>query len=214
MSLRTVCSDPCLGSGQRNGSEQKWSGLTERVTLRVRVELLVYFLSHAQKSECKSLWLRRDAARPAIVIHTFTHSESGRWAWDLERVREKEREVKPEAPCWGVHLGMKRRSDLFRCEEGCVASPSHTHTHTHTHRHMILPLFPHPSMPHFTWTVSFQNLNALISSIQTYVFIVKDIIWHALKGIGYPKMKMLSSITQPCMTFFLSEFLLDTDWHN
>ncbi len=138
MSLCTVCSDPCLGSGQRNGSEQKWSGLTERVTLRVRVELLVYFLSHAQKSECKSLWLRRDAARPAIVIHTFTHSESGRWAsgsWDLERVREKEREVKPEAPCWGVHLGMKRRSDLFRCEEGCVASPSHTHTHTHTHTH-------------------------------------------------------------------------------
>ncbi len=214
MSLRTVCSDPCLGSGQRNGSEQKWSGLTERVTLRVRVELLLYFLSHAQKSECKSLW--RGEMQPGLLLsytHSHTVSQAGErvgleiWSeWGRKKDKWNQRRL-AEVFTWGWS-GVQTYSGVRR---GVLP---HLHTHTHTRRHMILPLFPHPSMPHFTWTVSCQNLNALISSTQTYVFIVKDIIWHALKGIGCPKMKMLSSITQPCMTFFLSEFLLDTDWHN
>lgn len=89
---------------------------------------------------------------------------------------------------------------LFRCEEGCVASPSRTH------RYMILPLVSHPDMPHFTWTPSCQNINALISSTQTHVFIAKDIIWHRFKREHSPKNEktviiFLTMSFQMCTTY-------------
>ena len=91
---------------QESASARAWrqkvcgSGLTDSITLRFGLELQVYFLSQAQRRECKSQCLRRDAAQPAIVakvcIHTHIRRNRNRRQVDDSASRDGAREEERE----------------------------------------------------------------------------------------------------------------------